>query len=61
MERYLKIVAKTTPNQYWCKKCKRSHNVLYKDMKNPKISFCDNCVTDKSKFTTVNQNQKEIN
>ena len=64
MDRYYKIIAHTSINSYYCRRCKRGHNSLYKDKLNPKISYCDNCVTDEIKEQTIriiDQNQNNVN
>lgn len=63
MERYINIIAHTRMNSYYCRSCKRGHNSLYKDKLNPKISYCDICVTDEIKQSSIkiDQNQANIN
>nr|WP_308545834.1 hypothetical protein [uncultured Lachnoclostridium sp.]DAF89843.1 MAG TPA: hypothetical protein [Siphoviridae sp. cteLh2] len=63
MDRYYKIIAHTSINSYYCRRCNKTGNVLYKDKLNPKISYCDNCVTDviKENSKVIDQNQNNIN
>ena len=61
-ESYKHIIATTPIHSFYCRKCNKGHNSLYKLGKN---SWCDNCVPQEIKegnnTITINQNQKIIN
>lgn len=52
--KYLRIVSKNVPNNFYCRRCKKSTTSIIKVIDE---SFCDSCVPEKYKNKLVNVNQ----
>lgn len=55
----VKIISKTPDNTFWCKRCKKSGDILYKINDD---SYCEGCVPKEiaNNCITINQNRERL-